>query len=305
MQDNNHEQLEKILNSISQDAKPDKNFEQMLKVKLRERFYEQYETPKVPFFKRIWKLKTQLVATFILVAFSSTTIYAYGNDNITNGNILYPLKRTTENVEGVFATTPQAKTNYYNKMAKRRMRELTALQNKGITDETTIKETNDLIVKASTIALQIPDEAEEGIETDVDTKRSIVEPTTTPVAAPIQMARPTNSEINLAADQTPVVAEVVQKPHRKTKREKAMEEASQVRAEFEEKFYKRTKQPIIEIKTPVEIREPKREEIKIVEPRIQEPTTTRIEQPLERQRELQKALEEAQVKTLERTDTSR
>lgn len=304
MQENNHEQLEKILNSISQDAKPDKNFEQMLKVKLRERFYEQYETPKVPFFKRIWRLKTQLVATFMLVAFSSTTIYAYGNDNITNGNILYPLKRTTENVEGVFATTPQAKTNYYNKMAKRRMRELTALERKGIRDEDTIKETNDLIVRASTIALQVPDEVEENevIETKIDAKRPIVKPSYTP----IQLATPSNTEINLAADQKSIATEVIEKPHRKTKREKAMEETFQVRAEFEDKFYKKIKQPLLEIKTPIEIKEPKREELKIEETKTEEPRTTRIEQQtLERQRELQKALEEAQIKTLERTDTSR
>ncbi|MCX6735042.1 MAG: DUF5667 domain-containing protein [Candidatus Peregrinibacteria bacterium] len=293
MENNNHEQLEKILNSISQDAKPDKNFEQMLKVKLRERFYTQYETPKVPFFKRIWRLKTQLVATFILVAFSSTTIYAYGSDSVTNGSILYPLKRTTENVEASFATTPQAKTNYYNKMAKRRMRELAVLEKRGISDELTIKETNDLIVKASTIALEIPDEVDGSIETDIDTK--VIEK-----AAPIQLAIPAKSNINLAADQTPVAAEVIEKPHRKTKREKAMEESSQVRAEFEDKFYKRTKQPIIEIKPPLEIKEPKREERK-----TEELITPTIEQQREVRRELQNALEQAQTKTLERTDIGR
>lgn len=267
MEENNHEQLEKILNSISQDAKPDKNFEQMLKVKLRERFHEQYETPKIPFFQRIWKFKTQLTTTFVLVIFSSTTIYAYGSDSVTNGSILYPLKISTEKVEETFATTPEAKSNYYKKMAQRRMRELAVLERKGVIDEKTIKETDNLIVRASTIALAVPEEEiDEMIEVKTVKKTRNPAPTRIelPVAAPsstpIQLMKeiPAATTVDVREDNTPEIAEMKAKEEeivetevttrKKTKREKAIEEISEVRAEFDDKFYKRTKQNIREEK---------------------------------------------------------
>lgn len=295
MQDNNHEQLEKILNSISKEAKPDKNFEVMLKVKLSERFYEKYEMPKVPFLKRIWKLKTQLVATFMLVAFSSTTIYAYGNDNITNGDILYPLKRTTENVEGVFATTPEAKSNYYKKMAKRRMRELAVLERKGVIDERTIKETDNLIVRASTIALDLPEEEiEEIIEVKTVKKARntaparielpIAAPSTTPIKLIKESPTTSTTTFSIREDNTADIAETEAETEvetrKKTKREKAMEEISEVRAEFDDKFYKKTKKNIREEK--IEDKEEDERETREFKRRDSEPT-----------------------KSLERTDKSR
>lgn len=287
MQENNHEQLEKILNSISQDAKPDKNFEQMLKVKLRERFYAQYETPRIPFFQRIWRFKTQLTATFVLVIFSSTTIYAYGSDNITNGNILYPLKISAEKVEEAFATTTESKTNYYKKMAKRRMRELAVLERKGVIDERTIKETDNLIVRASSIALDLPEEEiEEIIEVKAvkktrNTAPARIElPIAAPSATPIQLMKeiPTTTTLSIREENTAEIAETKVETNvetevetevttrKKTKREKAMEEISEVRAEFDDKFYKKIKQNIREEKIEDE-KEEKREPIKTLERR--------------------------------------
>ena len=265
METNNHEQLEKILNSISQDAKPDKNFEQMLKVKLRERFHTQYETPRIPFFQRIWRFNTQLTATFVLVIFSSTTIYAYGSDNVTNGSILYPLKISTEKVEETFATTPEAKSNYYKKMAKRRMRELAVLERKGVIDERTIKETDNLIVRASTIALDVPEEEiDEMIEVKTVKKTRNPAPTrielpmAAPSSTPIQLMKeiPAATTLSIREENTAEIAETKVETkvetevttRKKTKREKAMEEISEVRAEFDDKFYKRTKQNIREEK---------------------------------------------------------
>lgn len=287
METNNHEQLEKILNSISQDAKPDKNFEQMLKVKLRERFHTQYETPRIPFFQRIWRFKTQLTATFVLVIFSSTTIYAYGSDNVTNGSILYPLKISTEKVEETFATTPEAKSNYYKKMAKRRMRELAVLERKGVIDERTIKETDNLIVRASSIALDLPEEEiEEIIEVKAvkktrNTAPARIElPIAAPSATPIQLMKeiPTTTTLSIREENTAEIAETKVETkveteletevttRKKTKREKAMEEISEVRAEFDDKFYKKIKQNIREEKIEDE-KEEKREPIKTLERR--------------------------------------
>lgn len=239
MEENNHEQLEKILHSISQDAKPDKNFELMLKVRLRERFYTQYEAPKNPFLKRMWRFKTLLTTTMVLALFSTTTIYAYNNDSVTNGNILYPLKRSTENVQELLATTPQAKTDHYNKMAKRRMRELAILQKNGVTDEATIKETNRLLTKASTVAMEL---ADEGDEADKDNEMS-----RQTKSAPIRLIKQNSREINLVEEKRPEVQEMeevkemIKEPPKRTKREKALEEISKTREEFDEKFNKKEK----------------------------------------------------------------
>lgn len=228
MEENNHEQLEKILHSIAQDAKPDKNFEQMLKVKLRERFHTQHEIQKTPLLKRIWRLKVQLTSTLVLVLFSSTTIYAYNSDNVTNGSILYPLKRSTENIEGLLATTPEAKTTYYNKMATRRMRELTVLETKGIKDEATIQETKNLLTRASAVALELPNEVE----------RESIKP-----------------EVSRSAKQPLIQSQPVS-----GKREKALEEISKLRKEFEIKFDNTEKQP--EINIPITTPTPTQTEVK-------------------------------------------
>ena len=225
MEENNHEQLEKILHSISQDAKPDKNFEQMLKVKLREKFHEEYEISKTPFFSRIWRFKTQLVSTLVLVLFSSTTLYAYNSDNVTNGSLLYPLKKSTENVEGLFATTPQAKTDHYNKLAKRRMRELVVIEKRGMKDEETMRETNNLLSKATTIAMEVPDEDDDTNDEvnevrDVKEFKEVQERAIAPIrpATPRPTA-PAATMINLAKEESPAPIAIVKTTNRKTKRQ--------------------------------------------------------------------------------------
>ncbi len=214
MKEDNEKQLEQILEKISEEAKPDAHFEQILKVKLRERFHHLYEKKEVktPFFQGIWRLKIQFTSALILVLFTSTTIYAYNSDEITNGHILYPLKRSAENVEEIFATSPESKTSYYNKMAGRRIRELSVLESRGVLDEPTIKETDILLAKAEISVREIP-EVEDGniketpsnIETNKFDRINLTK--TTPLDSP-----------------------------RKTKREKAIEEISEIRSEFQRKY---------------------------------------------------------------------
>ncbi len=302
---NNDQQLEKILHSIAQDAKADKNFEQMLKVKLRERFHLQHEAPKEEqkktFLKRIWRFKTQFASAFILVLFSSTTLYAYNSDEVTNGSILYPLKRSTENVEELFATTPEAKTEHYSKMAKRRMRELAVLQVKGITDETTIKETNALLRKASTIALEVADEPIESNERETQERktdeRKLNERKTderkTNERKTDEKIKQRPVEINLAQERTPDKdpnADATRTPLQRTKRTKALEEISEIREEFEEKFERKEREPIIK-----EIERPKERpvEIKLI----------RDEQAKESNRPTDRKEEKRLEKRLEKNDS--
>lgn len=236
MKETNDSKLEKILESIAKESKPTKDFEQILKVKLRERFHHLYENKEVKtsFFQRIWKLKVQFTSALVLVLFTSTTLYAYNTDEITNGHILYPLKRTAENVEELFVTSPEAKTNFYNKMAVRRMRELSVLENKGIMDEETIRETDNLLAKAEISAREVPDEEIE----DSDENKQELKPLRPKNSPSIRANQP--NDINLAKEQASIMAEVVTvEPRLKTKREKAVEEIAMIRAEFQQKFDRR------------------------------------------------------------------
>lgn len=298
MKETNNTKLEKILESIAKESKPSKDFEQILKVKLRERFHHLYENEEVktPFFKRIWKLKVQFTSAMVLVLFTSTTLYAYNTDEITNGHILYPLKRTAENVEELFVSSAESKTNFYNKMAGRRMRELSILENRGIVDEKTIQETDTLLAKAEISAREVPDEEIENIDDDKQDPK------------PIKPSNPTatkankNNDINLAKDQSTIAAEVITfEPRRKTKRKKAVEEISMIRAEFQQKFDKRLFKNEEKTEKP---ENPKREDkktepvkpiipkIEIASPIIKVETTPRKERPKKTEKREEKTRKE-------------
>lgn len=211
MQENNDKQLEKRLQAMAKEAKPDKNFEQMLKVRLRERFHVYHENKtarRIGFWNRF---KIQLSSAFVITIFASTTMYAYASDDITNGHILYSLKRSAEKVEEVFATSPESKTNYYNKMAGRRMREIAVLQKRGIKDEATIKETDNFLARAELAAREVPDEE-------------------------IQVQNDDQSDINLTDQKTSIADEIEQTSPRKTRREKALKEIASIRVEFKKEF---------------------------------------------------------------------
>lgn len=158
------EKLEKLLHSIAQEAKPDKNFEQMLQHKLKMRFAAKYSTDNNDneksgsFWSGLLKFKLQVSSALVLVLFSSTTIYAYNSDGVTNGHILYPLKRSVEKVEEIFISSPEEKTGYYNRMAERRIRELDYLEAHGSFDEETVIEADALLSMAEIEAANISNE---------------------------------------------------------------------------------------------------------------------------------------------------
>ncbi len=162
MKEQNEEQLEKLLKSLAEEAQPDKKFEMMLQQKLKEQFAEKHgstaQTGNVSsFFMRLLKFKLQFTTALILVLFTSTTIYAYESDAVTNGHILYPLKRTAEKVEEIFANSPEEKSDYYHKMAKRRISELETLEKKGSSDEETVAEAETMLTYAEAELGNIPE----------------------------------------------------------------------------------------------------------------------------------------------------
>ena len=154
-------QIEKMLKRLALESRPDKDFDRMLQFKLRDKFTELYAEKEEPyhkgssFFGHLLKLKLRFVTATVLLLFTSTTIYAYNSDSITNGDLLYPLKLSVEKVEVIFARTPERKIDYYNKMAKRRIRELDTLEKRGRIDEETVVEAERLLTIAENTYIEI------------------------------------------------------------------------------------------------------------------------------------------------------
>lgn len=67
--------------------------------------------------------KVSLTVLAIFVVLGATAVYAANNDQITPGSILYPLKKTVENVEQQLSLTKSAKVENFNKLSERRLKE--------------------------------------------------------------------------------------------------------------------------------------------------------------------------------------
>jgi hypothetical protein len=72
--------------------------------------------PKISLFKQAFA--AVMIVIFIV---SGTSVYAYSNDRVTRGNVLYPLKRGVERIELSLAVNPRSKVVVLNKLARRRL----------------------------------------------------------------------------------------------------------------------------------------------------------------------------------------
>jgi hypothetical protein len=221
--------LESILKNFSSEAKPEKMFMRSLEKKLQKQFAETY-SQKQSFFSRFFKLKLQFASALVAIFFTSTTIYAYASDTVVNGDLLYPLKLGTEKVEGLLAITPERKVEYYNKMADRRMKEFTHLEQKrNRIDKPTLKEAKRLIElseKEFTI-LEQQIEIQPEIDIQPETKMSI------------EFATPNQAE---TGGEPLIMQDTENKPEKDIYRErkeriiKVKEKIENTREHFEEKF---------------------------------------------------------------------
>lgn len=83
---------------------------------------------------------------FIFVLFTGgVSTFAYTNDNVTNGNPLYPVKRGLEKIEETFAASPESHAEFQVKMLGRRLAESRNLTLNGIVDESTSKEVSTVV----------------------------------------------------------------------------------------------------------------------------------------------------------------
>lgn len=86
------------------------------------------------------------VTAFVFVLFTGgVSTFAYTNDNVTNGNPLYPVKRGLEKIEETFASTPESHAEFQVKMLSRRLAESRNLTLNGIVDESTSQEVSAVV----------------------------------------------------------------------------------------------------------------------------------------------------------------
>lgn len=147
--DDEFEQFEKTLTSFQKELSPTPEFKlRMAKrlarhdVLLREATHENARG-----FWFFLGTRTYAAATaFIFVLFTGgVSTFAYTNDNVTNGNPLYPVKRGLEKIEETLAGSPESHAEFQVKMLGRRLAESRNLTLNGIVDESTSNEVSTVV----------------------------------------------------------------------------------------------------------------------------------------------------------------
>lgn len=134
------DKLEKILENL---PKPKLSLAADLKIKLK-LYYFMSVNSLARFFSSMVRRKlifrnSLAVALIIIIIFSGTSIYAYGNNEITPGTSLYALKRVMEKVEERMSLTDVAKVQAYQKFSGRRLEEALHLSQERLPDGENVK----------------------------------------------------------------------------------------------------------------------------------------------------------------------
>jgi hypothetical protein len=79
--------------------------------------------------------RTLAIAMIVIMIVGGTSFYAYANDSLTEGDVLYPLKRAVETVEKQVAFSQPAKIKTHEKLAERRLHEAALLSQADATAE--------------------------------------------------------------------------------------------------------------------------------------------------------------------------
>jgi hypothetical protein len=98
-------------------------------------------------FKSLFLNRAMAVALMIFIILGSTSFYAYGSEQVTLGNKLYPLKLTVENVKNHLTPTSASKVKNYNDLSTRRLEEALRLSSKQQETDNHIAETIDRAVE--------------------------------------------------------------------------------------------------------------------------------------------------------------
>lgn len=149
--DDELEQFEKKLTSFQKEFNPTAEFTARMSKRLQRHDVLMREAAHEGGSRGFWMfLGTRTYAAitaFVFVLFTGgVSTFAYTNDNVTNGNPLYPVKRGLEKIEETFAgSTPEAHAEFQVKMLGRRLAESRNLTLNGIIDESTSNEVSSVV----------------------------------------------------------------------------------------------------------------------------------------------------------------
>jgi len=143
--DDELEQFEKNLTSFQKELSPTPDFTARMTKRLQRQDVLLREARHGSGSQGFWFfLGTRTYAAltaFVFVLFTGgVSTFAYTNDNITNGNPLYPVKRGLEKIEETFTSSPESHAEFQVKMLGRRHAESRNLTLNGIVDESTSQE---------------------------------------------------------------------------------------------------------------------------------------------------------------------
>jgi hypothetical protein len=74
--------------------------------------------------------KAWLIGLLVISMISSVSFYAYGSEQVTAGNALYPIKQTIETTKNILTASTVNKAKNYNELSTRRLEEALSLSNK-------------------------------------------------------------------------------------------------------------------------------------------------------------------------------
>lgn len=99
---------------------------------------------KVSWFHSGLMYRAGAMAVAVLVLAGSGGAYAYNSPDVTEGNILYPVKKVIENVEEITKITPEAKAKFLLKKIERREAERAIIKKNEVEDQIVESEQEDI-----------------------------------------------------------------------------------------------------------------------------------------------------------------
>lgn len=110
------------------DLAPRRSFKTSLKKELDNVWNLNHQT-KLSWYKLpVFRFGLIAVCVLIFLASTGTGAYAYSSSNVTEGSLLYPVKKAVEKVEEKIKKTPVAKAKFYLKQIERRESERKVLE---------------------------------------------------------------------------------------------------------------------------------------------------------------------------------
>ena len=106
--------LKPKLNALRRTANPSREF--------KARLLSQLE-PRVAYRQHALRFAAVGMASIALLFGTGTGVYAYESPSVSDGHILYPIKRGMEQVEQRFASTSEQRADFHAKLMRRRIME--------------------------------------------------------------------------------------------------------------------------------------------------------------------------------------